>query len=460
MRVVLWMVAVIAVLVAAAVAYALSPSEIDPIEPPSPDSFDPAVAERGERLALLGNCNECHTVEGGTPYAGGRPLATPFGTIYGTNITPDAETGIGAWSEEAFQRAMRRGLDREGRHLYPAFPYNHFALLSDEDVSALYAYFMTRRPVRSETPENDLPFPLNQRPILAGWKLLFLDDNRYEDDPSLGDEANRGGYLVRGIGHCGACHTPRNVLQAERRGQFLRGGETEGWHAPALLGDVPTAVPWTEDTLTAYLRNDWTAHHGVAAGPMRPVVRNVARVPEEDAQSMSAYILALRGEPSSEAQARGARLVEEAGRQAGIAAPAVTPAAGDAEPGSGEAIYRGACAQCHQGGVSRYAGGRDLRLSTSVRAPDPRNLIHLIRQGLQPPEGEEGFYMPGFDAALTDEQIVALASFLREDLAGLPAWPGLADTVANVRRSQDLAGVATSATVPLTEEASRPPATN
>lgn len=460
MRVLFWTVALIAVLATAAVVYAFSPSEIEPVERPSPNTFDPAEVQRGERLALIGNCNECHTAEGGPPYAGGQGLETPFGTIYGTNISPDVETGIGAWSEQAFDRALRRGLDREGRHLYPAFPYNHFALLNDEDVAALYAFFMTREPVRSQSPENDLPFPLNLRPILAAWKLLFLDGHRYEASPSLGDQASRGGYLVQGIAHCGACHTPRNLLQAERSDEFLRGGETEGWHAPALLGDVPTGVPWTVESMTAYLRNDWAAHHGVAAGPMLPVAHNLARVPEEDARTMSTYILALRGEPDREVQSRAERLVDDARRGDNIAAPAVTPIAGEAEPGSGEAIYRGACAHCHEGGGQGYARGLDLRLSTAVRAPDPGNLVHLIREGLHPPEGQAGFYMPGFEAMLTEGQIVALVRFLREDFAGLPAWEGLQEAVAEIRRSQDQPEPLTSPSARPAEEASRPQAAN
>lgn len=440
MRVLLWVMIAVVVVVGGATLYALSPAEIDPIERPDAGAFDADVVARGERLALMGNCNECHTAEDGALYAGGRPFETPFGVIHGTNITPDPETGIGDWSQEAFRRAMRRGLDREGRHLYPVFPYDHFALLTDEDVDALYAFLMSREAVRNDAPGNDLPFPLNLRPILAGWKLLFLDDGGYREDPGLSADANRGGYLVQGIGHCGACHTPRNTLQAERRDEFLQGGETENWHAPALLGDVPAAVPWTADGMTAYLRNDWAEHHGVAAGPMLPVARNLARLPEEDARAMSTYILALRGDPGAEAQSRAEALVNQASQRTGVAAPAVTPVASGGTLDNGEGIYRGACAHCHEASAPRHARGLDLRLSTAVRAPDPRNLVHILREGIHPPEGEAGFYMPGFDAALTEDQIVSLAAFLREDFAGLPAWENLAGTVADIRRSEELPG--------------------
>ena len=151
-------------------AYAWRPV-IDPVTPPAATSFDPALVEKGAELASIGNCGTCHTAPGGQPFAGGLPLPTPFGTVYSTNITPDTETGIGRWPEAAFQRAMREGVDREGRHLYPAFPYDHFTLVTDADNQALYAFLMTRRPVSARAPANDLSFPLNQRFVLAGWKL-------------------------------------------------------------------------------------------------------------------------------------------------------------------------------------------------------------------------------------------------------------------------------------------------
>ena len=167
---------VIAALIAGAVAafaVAWRPT-IAAIAPPAPSSFDPALVKRGRDLAAIGNCNTCHTARGGQNYAGGLPVPTPFGTIFSSNITPDADTGIGRWSEEAFQRAMRTGVDRAGRHLYPTFPYDHFTNVSDEDDRALYAFLMTRPPVPALPPENLLSFPLNQRPVIAGWKLLFL----------------------------------------------------------------------------------------------------------------------------------------------------------------------------------------------------------------------------------------------------------------------------------------------
>ena len=181
----------------------------------------------GARLAAIGNCNVCHTAPGGAPFAGGLALPTPFGTIQSTNITPDPATGIGRWSETAFVRAMREGVDREGRHLYPAFPYDHFTRVTDQDNRALYAYLMTRRPIQASPPPNDLRFPFDQRILLAGWKMLYLRQGPLAIETDRSPEWNRGRYLVEGLGHCGACHTPRDGLGAEQRGGLCghRGGE-------------------------------------------------------------------------------------------------------------------------------------------------------------------------------------------------------------------------------------------
>ena len=210
----------------AAFAIAWRPA-IPATDPPSPQNFDVHLVKRGRDLAAIGNCASCHTVRGGQDFAGGLPVATPFGTIYSSNITPDAETGIGHWPESAFRRAMRAGVDRNGRHLYPTFPYDHFTNVSDEDDRALYAYLMTRQPVRSTAPANQLPFPLDQRFVIAGWKLLFLHRGAYQPDPARDPEWNRGAYLVEGLAHCGACHTPRNALGAERESAAFAGGDVE-----------------------------------------------------------------------------------------------------------------------------------------------------------------------------------------------------------------------------------------
>jgi mono/diheme cytochrome c family protein len=221
---------------------------IPPIQAPTQTAFAPEQIERGAVLAAVGDCAVCHTAGGGRSYAGGRAVPTPFGTVYATNITPDPETGIGRWSEAAFQRTMRDGIDRSGRHLYPVLPYPHFTRATDQDIAAMYAFLMTRAPVSQTTPPNhDLPFPLNMRVLLAGWNLLYLKPGPWQPDPAHDATWNRGAYLTEAIGHCGACHTPHNALGAERNSEKLAGGQAENWYAPALQEASPAAEPWTEE---------------------------------------------------------------------------------------------------------------------------------------------------------------------------------------------------------------------
>src|SRR6267154_3258451 len=257
-----------AVLIAGAVAaFAITwRPAIAAIDPPAPQTFDTALVKRGRDLAAIGNCNDCHTVRGGKSFAGGLPVPTPFGTIFSSNITPDAETGIGRWPEAAFRRAMRSGVNRDGQHLYPTFPYDHFTNVADEDDHALYAYLMTREPVHAPARENQLPFPLDQRFVIAGWKLLFLRRGTYQPDTTKSAEWNRGAYLAEGLSHCGACHTPRNLLGAERSSQAYAGAEIDGWIAPPLTDANPAPSPWSQADLFSYLRSGSSTMHGTAAG--------------------------------------------------------------------------------------------------------------------------------------------------------------------------------------------------
>ncbi len=246
---------------------------IAPIQPPAHEAFDPADIKRGAELAALGDCAVCHTERNGRPFAGGRGVQTPFGTVYATNITPDPASGIGRWPLAAFSRAMRDGIDREGRHLYPVLPYPHFIPATDADIAAMYAFLMTRLPVNQTPRANDLSFPVNWRPLLAVWDLMFLKPGEWRPNPARSPELNRGAYLVDAIGHCGACHTPHNVLGAERSSRTLTGGDAEGWYAPALQADSPARDSWSADGLTTYLRAGLDSGHGAAKGPMTAVTR-------------------------------------------------------------------------------------------------------------------------------------------------------------------------------------------
>jgi mono/diheme cytochrome c family protein len=408
------------------IAAAWRPS-IDPINPPPAKSFEAGRVEQGAKLAAVGGCQTCHTAPGGRVFAGGLGLPTPFGTIYATNITPDVETGIGSWSREAFRRAMREGVDRAGRHLYPAFPYDHFTLISDEDVSALYAYFMTREPVRAATPANDVAFPMNVRQLIAGWKLLYLRPGPYQPDAAQSQEWNRGAYLVEGLAHCGACHTARNVLGAENRQERFGGGQAEGFAAYALDRTSPAPVPWDAAALRFYLRHGWQEAHGVAFGPMAPVIDSLDSLSSSDLDAIGAYMAPIIGTSTTS----GPRAAQQALEQA--RAPDLASKAGAGAAESGAKIYKAACASCHQGGRPLPFGGIDLALSTGPSAPTARNVINVVLWGLPPAEGERNPIMPGFASVLNDEQLAALLFYLRSRFSDRPPWTDIETEIRDAR---------------------------
>ncbi len=377
-------------------------------------AFDAAQVAQGARLAAIGNCAACHTRPGGRPFAGGLALSTPFGTIYSTNITPDLATGIGAWTGPDFQRALQEGVDRAGRQLYPAFPYDHFTRVSDADLAALYAYIMTRDPEGAEVPGNELRFPANLRALIGVWKALYFERGPYRADAQHGAEWNRGAYLVDGLGHCGACHTPRNALGAEERRRELGGGEADGWYASSLTPTSPAPVPWTAEQLFVYLRTGREAQHGIAAGPMEPVVRNLAGVAPDDVRAIAIYIASRMRPPEA-------------------AAP-VRPAVASRAPATGEGatIFAGACASCHTEAAAAEHPV-PLGLTTSLNAPDPRNAIHITLEGLWPDAGERGALMPGFAGELTDAQVAALVDYLRARFTDKPAWTEVPERVRDIR---------------------------
>ena len=397
------------------------------IDPPGPQSFDAALVKRGRILAAIGNCSDCHTARGGKAFAGGLPVPTPFGTIYSSNITPDPETEIGRWPEAAFRRAMRSGIDRDGRHLYPTFPYDHFTNVSDEDDTALYAYLMTRQPVRAPARANELPFPLDQRFVVAGWKLLFLRHGTVQPDENKSAEWNRGAYLVEGLAHCGACHTPRNALGAERKSVQFTGGDVDNWHAYAINSQSPSPVPWNTDALFAYLRDGWHPDHGVARGPMAQVVSNLSSVPESDIHAIAFYMAGQFGMPTPGRKRTGEDVVTQAKSSAPQASTTNAP---------GAAIYAAACAGCHETSRPLPYGGVNLGLSTAISAPDARNAANIVLSGVRPVEGERSPIMPGFAASMNDGQIAALLNYLRARFSDQPAWTDITKTIADARRTQ------------------------
>ncbi|MET1029142.1 MAG: molybdopterin cofactor-binding domain-containing protein [Dongiaceae bacterium] len=406
----------------AAVSLSIAPA-ISPIARPDPSTYSAATIERGRILASLGACAVCHTAPNGIAYAGGLALETPFGTVMTTNITPDVETGIGAWSYPAFERAMRDGIHRDGRHLYPAFPYPSFTKTSEADLQALYAFLMSQPAVSQANAESRLAFPFNIRPLLAGWNLLFNRTGELEADPARSDLWNRGRYLVDGLGHCGACHTPRNAFGAERQGSsYLAGGVAEGWDAPALTSLSKTPIPWSEDELFAYLRTGTSRLHGGAAGPMAPVIEELKALPETDIRAMATYLASLSDPlPADEAEARAAQIVAST---ASAAHPPASPAA---------RLYEGACAVCHEAGRGALTVnlGPPLGLNTNLHADRPDNFLRAVLEGVEVPAHGT---MPGFRGVLDDKQLAALADYARMRFAPeKAAWDNLAETVTRLR---------------------------
>jgi mono/diheme cytochrome c family protein len=425
---------VLAIIVLAVITVtALARPSIDPITPPGQHTFDPALVKRGAQLAAIGNCAGCHTASEKSPYAGGLAMATPFGKIYSTNITPDPKTGIGTWSEEAFRRAMQEGISRDGHHLYPAFPYDHFTRLSRDDIKALYAFFMTRDPINAPAHANDLRFPFGFRPLIAVWNSLYLDKRSFALNPSQSQEWNRGAYLADTLGHCSACHSPRNKLGEEDKRQYLGGGEAENWYAPALNAKSPSPVPWSVEALHAYLRTGLAPDHAIAGGPMQDVVDGLKYADEKDVHAIATYIHSMLGTPTAEQQTRADSSRRRAALSSITLAKPTAPIASSDEERQlqlGATVYTSACASCHDAGRQLSSDGAlPLPLAIAVYDPDPRNLIHIVRNGIFPAADQRGRWMPAFSGTLTDEQLTALVVFLRHYAADAPPWPKVADTV-------------------------------
>ncbi len=401
---------------------------IAPIARPDPSAYSAETIARGKVLAQLGGCIVCHTAEMSAELAGGRPLDTPFGRIYATNITPDEATGVGRWSFEAFARAMREGVARDGRHLFPAFPYTSFVRANEADLQALYAFLMAAPAVAAPNREARLRAPFGWRPLMAAWNTMFHRAEPFAPTPGRSALWNRGAYLVEGLGHCSACHSPRNALGAELKGaDHLAGGEVEGWYAPPLNGVSPAPIAWTEQAYFDYLRTGYSAEHGAAGGPMAPIVAELGGAPDEDIRAMAHYLASLAPPAPAADLAQKARLEEAAkGR------------ASDPVHLAGARIYSGACAVCHEPGQGAPMFGvkPSLALNTALHADAPDTALRVILEGFRAPPGLEQLgAMPGFAPYLDDAQVADLAAYLRARFApGRPSWSGVAERAAHLRR--------------------------
>ncbi len=384
------------------------------------------VVRKGEMLATFGGCESCH----GADLSGGVRLPTPFGAIYATNITPDPETGIGQWSQDAFVRAMRLGIDREGKHLYPAFPYDSFTKTSDDDLGALYAFLMSVPAVAKPDVANELRFPFNIRPALEGWKFLFLDAGPFESDPAQTDEWNRGAYLAESLGHCTACHSPRNAFGAVDISASYGGGAAEGWHSPALNRLSPAPIAWDVDALVNYFYDGWDEDHGIAAGPMREVVEHISVLPEEDVEAIAIYIQSLSGEAGTEEERVAARAFAA---QAAFQQDETLRETEDPALAEGFAVFAARCANCHRSGSESVP----LALASAVTGPDPSNLLRVILEGATPTENAYFVRpMPGFPQ-LSDADLANLAAFVRARYSQEPPWRDLEARIIQARDAMD-----------------------
>jgi|KBSSwiStaDraftv2_1062776.scaffolds.fasta_scaffold02025_13 mono/diheme cytochrome c family protein len=372
---------------------------------------------RGEYLARVGDCYACHTLRGGAPYAGGLEMATPFGSLYTTNITPDPDTGIGKWTADDFWAALHDGKSKDGSFLYPAMPYTNYTKVTREDSDAMYAYFRTVKPARLANRPPALGFPYNQRQLMLGWRTLYFKPGVYQDNPKQSKEWNRGAYLVEGLGHCNACHSARNALGAVSADDQYAGGliPVQNWYAPSLTSNRETGLGgWDIKEIVELLRTG-VSTRGAVYGPMSAVVQHsLQETSLSDLTAMATYLksIAQTGEPPEVPQVR------------------TTVAQTDAMLAAGAKLYEKHCADCHQPkgeGVPRVYP--PLANNQSIAMALPINAIRIVLNGGFPPSTEGNprpYGMPPFAYDLNDDEVAAVVTFIRQ------SWGNRAPAVAPV----------------------------
>lgn len=365
----------------------------------------------GEYVAILGNCIACHTQPGGAPFAGGARLPTPLGDIIAPNITPSA-AGIGDYSLAQFDAAVRRGIRADGKRLYPAMPYTSYARVSDEDIAALYDWFMQEVEASDyQPPPTELTFPFNIRLAMVGWNLLFHENHRFTPDPEQTEQWNRGAYLVDGLAHCGACHTPRNLLLGEDASRYLAGGAVGSWDAPDITSHPQSGIgDWSVEELVQYLQSGSNSR-SQAAGPMAEVVDHSLRyASEEDLSAIAVYLQTVPA--SSLLIERGVHQWGEPGDS--LAAVRGEATSSDTEEWTGPQLFDGYCAACHQASGQGTADGAvpALYRNTATGRTQSNNLALVILEGIQWTAEGRDMHMPGFAGELTDRQVATLSNYL------------------------------------------------
>jgi mono/diheme cytochrome c family protein len=368
-----------------------------------------ASLSRGEYLARAGDCVACHTAPGGREYTGGRAFKLSMGTLYSPNITPDRETGIGSWSDDDFVKAMQKGVAPDGSHYYPAFPYNYFTRLSREDILAIKGYLFTLRPIQSTEPENTLSFPYSQRWLMVFWNALYNPDERFKPDARQSAQWNRGAYLAEGLGHCGACHTPMNLLQGPKSGHALGGETLQGWHAYNITSDREYGIGgWSNKQLASYLSTGHAEGRGSASGPMAEAISySLSYLTPEDVQSIVTYLKTVKPVQDSSVPAADVRTANKAAAQQEALLKEIA-----APEGVGARLFAGACAGCHawdgSGVQTPYAA---LAGSRSLVDPKATNMTQVIFEGTRVTTANGEIFMPAFGAGYSDAEIAALVSF-------------------------------------------------
>jgi mono/diheme cytochrome c family protein len=371
---------------------------------------------RGEYLARAADCIACHTVSGQKPFAGGLAFKMPFGTIYSSNITADEETGIGAWSDDDFVRALHAGVGRNGEPLYPAFPYTSYTELSREDILAIKAYLFSVPVVHAPAKANELSFPFNQRWGLSYWNALFLRKERFRSAQGKSDSWNRGAYLATALGHCNECHTPRNILYAVKHNRELAGEILQGWKAYNITSDKIYGIgSWTDQQLSDYLSNGHANGRGAAGGPMGEVVENSLQyLTQEDIAALVTYLRDVRpqhGEAGNELNDRPPLT---------LASAADTPGTEElAHEDRGRQLFEGDCAGCHLwNGQGRQNAAAALLGARAVNDAAAYNLTQIILQGSQLRTAHSEGFMPAFGIAYSDTEIAALGNFVLAHFGG------------------------------------------
>ena len=361
------------------------------------------VSQQGEYLARAGDCIACHTLPEGKLFAGGRPMATPFGTLYTSNITPDVETGIGGWTADQFYQTMHNGRFPDGGLIYPAMPFGSYTKVTRPDSDAIFAFLKTIPPVRQANRPHDLRFPYDNRSLILGWRTLFFSEGEYKPNPKRSVEWNRGAYLVEGLGHCGMCHTPINALGGSRESAAFEGGliPMQNWYAPSLANNREAGLgDWSLDEITDLLRTGVSAR-GVVYGPMAEVVYNSLQyLTDKDAKAMAIYLKSLaEGSPP----ASSISSLPSAESRLLLA--------------FGQTVYTRQCASCHgaegQGQLPHYpplAGNQSIQMSSAV------NAIRMVLNGGYPPAtagNPRPYGMPPFAHSLSDDEVAAVVSYIR-----------------------------------------------